>query len=457
MKTIHTFFIILSSLLLQTCGFLDQTSPNDIPATDAITDAASAEAAVVGIYSAMQQPGYYGETYLLASEGHTDNATTGGYQVLSLDQLGNRNLTGANVIVEEMWLAIYRVVANCNYVLQALPNVDDLEPAQSKHLEGQVRAIRALAHFDLLRYFGEHWNSNSSYGIPIIQSVPSIGDQPARATVAQTYTFIQAELAKAATLLDQEQTDSHFLTYMGVQALRARVSLYQKDKTNAARFASEVIDSGQFDLLNTESYPASYESRQSTESIFELGFDSQNRSGYNAATYNRPDAIRPELSYLASRDLNEFFGSRPGDVRAQLLNFNPTENDPTIIPDGRSQKYRGESTRDNPAFILRYAEMFLIRAEATGLPLGLTDLNTLRTNRGLLTLHSNQFQTDNEWQQAILNERRAELNFEGHRYFDLARLNLSSATLGIEPFRSIFPIPTRELIANPNLSQNPGY
>lgn len=457
MKFIQLTISLISLIILPTCSFLDQTSPNDIPAADAITDAASAEAAVVGIYSAMQQNGYYGETYLLAGEGHTDNATTGGYQVLSLDQIGNRNLTGANVIVEDMWTSIYRVIANCNYVLRALPNAADLEPAQSKHLEGQVRALRALAHFDLLRYFGEHWNNNSAFGIPIIQSIPSISEQPTRSSVAQTYQFVQSELAKAAALLDKTQTDSHFITYWAVQALRARVSLYQKDMANASRLASEVIDSGSFTLLDSESYVPSFSARQTSESVFELGFDTQNRSGYNAATFNRSDAIRPELSYLASRDLHEFFDARPGDVRALLLNFDPAANDPTILPDGRSQKYRGESTRDNPAFILRYAELFLIRAEAAGRPSGLADLNYLRTHRGLLKLQPTDLSSDVEWQQALLDERRAEFHFEGHRYFDLARTGKTSDVLGIDAFRRIFPLPIRELAANPSLSQNPGY
>ena len=59
--------------------------------------------------------------------------------------------------------------------------------------------------------------------------------------------------------------------------------------------------------------------------------------------------------------------------------------------------------------------------------------------------------------QAILDERRAEFNFEGHRYFDLARTRQVNAVLGIENFRSIMPIPNRELTANEALQQNPGY
>jgi hypothetical protein len=101
--------------------------------------------------------------------------------------------------------------------------------------------------------------------------------------------------------------------------------------------------------------------------------------------------------------------------------------------------------------------MFLIRAEALGSIKGLADLNFLRQKRGLAVLAPNQVSTSNDFINAILNERRAELNFEGHRYFDLARTRKIKSVLNLDDFRSVFPIPNREIIANPNIKQNPGY
>jgi hypothetical protein len=454
MKKTSIFFALA---LLWSCNFLEERSPNDIAADEAITDGASAEAAVLGLYSAMQQPGYYGESYLLASEGHTDNAATGGYQALSLDQLGNRAVTGVNVIIEELWTSVYRVIANCNYLLDGLAKVDDLDPAAKKHLEGQARAIRALAHFDLLRYFGEHWNSSSAFGVPIVQSVQKISDRPSRASVAATYQFVLSELNLAAGLLDKEQKDVRFVHINAVNALLARVYLYQKDMAKAADFASRVIASGDFALLEAAAYTDIFRTRQSPESVFELAFDAQNRSGYNGATYSRDDAIRPELNYLAAESLKAFFAARPGDVRANLLNFEAGRNDVTILPDGRTQKYRGETNKDNPAYIVRLAELYLIRAEARGRASGLADVNEVRTRRGLPALAASEVATDAAWQRALLDERRAELNFEGHRYFDLARTRQIKAVLGVDEFRGIMPIPSRELTANETLKQNPGY
>jgi hypothetical protein len=448
--------IMLFSLsVLPAC--LDEFSPNYLNAEDAIIDGSSAEAAVVGLYSAMQQSGYYGEYYLLVSEGHTDNASTGGYQNLSLDQIGNREVTGVNVISENIWTAIYRVIANANLVLKYLPKIDDLDPAQKNHLEGETRAIRAMAHFDLLRYFGVHWNLNSNAGIPIIQTPQEIKDKPARATVSATYQFIISEMTKAAGLMDQRLKDKAFINKNTINALLARIYLYQSDKDKAAEYASSVIRSGDFQLTDPAKFTDIYRTKLSSESIFELIFDSQNRSGYNGATYSRADAIRPELSFLAAKDLQVFFNSRDRDIRSNLLDFSADDNDVTILPDGRTQKYRGEVTKDNSAYVIRYAEMYLIRAEALGNLKGLADLNFLRQKRGLPVLTPNQVNTPNDFLNAILQERRAEFNFEGHRYFDLARTGRIKSVLNIDDFRSVFPIPSRELIANPNLKQNPGY
>jgi hypothetical protein len=242
-----------------------------------------------------------------------------------------------------------------------------------------------------------------------------------------------------------------------VNALLARIYLYKADNEKAAEYATKVISSGDFQIMDAAKFLDIYRSKLSSESVFELLFDSQNRSGYNGATFSREDAIRPELGYMASKNVQEFFNSRVGDVRNNLVDFSSDNNDVTILPDGRTQKYRGEVSKDNSAYIVRFAEMYLIRAEALGNLKGLADLNFLRQKRGLAVLTPNQVSTSDDFIHAVLNERRAELNFEGHRYFDLARTRKIKSVLNIEDFRSVFPIPNREIIANPNIKQNPGY
>ncbi len=456
MKAIKLCLFLFLTATFSACNLLNEVSPNDVSAADAIKDGASAEAALLGIYSAMQQKGYYGGQYPLIGEALTDNAVTGGYQVISLDELGNKAVTPANILVEDLWLSIYRVVTNCNGLLTALPDITDLTPTRKKDIEGQARAIRALAHFDLLRYFGEHWNTSSTFGVPIVTTVQTINDRPARATVAAVYKIVTDELLAAAALLDAKNEAPQYVNINTVNALLARVYLYQKDLTKADVYASKVINSTTYRLLDAADYSTIFSSRRSSESIFELAFDVQNKSAYNALTYVRDGAARPEVNFIASAGLNTFFKTRINDVRLGMLNFDSTANDATIHPNGRTQKYRGEDTRDNPAYIVRLAEMYLIRAEVKGRVAGLADINALRAKRKVFLLTPAMVVTDDAFRTAILEERRAEFNFEGQRYFDLARLRRLKTDLDIADFRSILPIPGREIKAA-GLTQNPSY
>ena len=167
--------------------------------------------------------------------------------------------------------------------------------------------------------------------------------------------------------------------------------------------------------------------------------------------------MRTEVFFLASQQLNTFFKARPTDKRSALVNF--TNNDAGIEPDGRSEKYRGEVNKDNPAYIIRIAEMYLIAAEAKKLAGGgLEVLNRLRENRGMDALTETDVPDESAFLQVVLDERIAELNFEGHRLFDLARHQKIQEVLGVDNNNSVFPIPKRELLAtNQTLVQNPGF
>jgi hypothetical protein len=216
-----------------------------------------------------------------------------------------------------------------------------------------------------------------------------------------------------------------------------------------------VIDDSNFGLFGPDDFPKIYTDKETQESVFELVFDLQNQSAYNALTYVRDDALRSDVAFLAAAGLNDFFSSRSDDKRWALVDFKNV--DVSIQPDGRTQKYRGEQTKDNSAYIIRLAEVYLIRAEARGRTTGLADLNTIRESRGMEDLTSDDVPTDEDFLNAVLDERRAELNFEGHRLFDLARTDKIGEVLG-DDVNPIMPIPQREIDGTNNIVvQNPGY
>jgi hypothetical protein len=118
---------------------------------------------------------------------------------------------------------------------------------------------------------------------------------------------------------------------------------------------------------------------------------------------------------------------------------------------------------------LRYSDILLIFAEAINEVNGPTQeaynaLNRVRTRAGLDPVSG---LTKDQFREAVLVERRREFALEGQRWFDLVRRNRlveavqAETSFGrnpqIKPFNTLFPIPQREMGANPALVQNPGY
>jgi starch-binding outer membrane protein, SusD/RagB family len=443
-KYISILFITLAS-----CNILDVESPNDVAFDNVFKDKDGANAALIGLYSTLQARDYYGGYYPMVADLYSDVGNNGGFDNVSLDEVSTLLVTPANIFMSNTWLALYNTISTANAIIAKVPGINDptFSAEEKDHIVAQAQAIRALAHFDLLRMFGEHWDLASDNGIPVLTEIQTANSVVARSSVSETYQAIMDDLTEALSKIDAADRSQAFVNAMTIRALRARVNLYKRDLNSARLDAQAVINDGTFYLLDENSFGEIYTSRNSAESIFELAFDVQNRSAYNAITYSRESG------------LDDFFNSRPGDLRAALVDFDPANNSDDIIPDGRTQKYRGEATRDNPAYIIRVAELHLIIAEANGFTqAGIDALNEVRTNRGLSAVALVDFANATAFEDAILDERKAELNFEGHRMFDLARLGRTEDVLDVEAFRAIFPIPDREIVATKGvITQNPGY
>ncbi len=463
MKNIFNYILLIISIIaFNACGLLEQDSLDGVSTEEVFKTADGIRSARLGLYSMLGNQSYYGGYFPMIIEAHSDNGATGGYDIESLDELSEKRLTSANLYNEKLWIAIYGTANAANRILENIEKVEDLDTLEAQNIRGEALFVRALCHFDALRVWGEHWDKTSEYGVPISTKTQGVGSAIGRSTVQASYDAILADLIEADSLVAPEIDPSTaksksniYITKNAVKALLARTYQYFGDKDKAISCTNALISSNKFDLFIDKDFSKLYNDRQTKESIFELKFDLQNRSFFNALTYKRPEALRPEISFLAAADLNDFFKSRLGDVRSTTVSY--SNNDESIAPDGRSQKYRGEDKQDNPAYILRYAEMYLILAEARGKDTGLDPLNVLRQKRGLPTLRAIDIDTDEKFEEALLAERRAELNMEGHRFFDLARAKKVEDILG-KDVKSVFPIPLREIAAtNGALKQYFGY
>lgn len=450
-----TIIIILFTISLTSCKkILDTVSPNEVADGDVFKNVQGLRNARIGMYATLESQDYYGANYPLLAECYTDNGTTGGYDVIDLNDIAARTVQPSNIYVEGMYISIYNTIYTANKIINNIDKVKVDDADEKSNIKGEAFFVRGMAEFDLLRMFGQHWDKTSKYGISIVTTSDAPKTPVARSTVEESYTQIINDLQEASNDLTTNN-GTQYISPAAAKALLARVYLYHGDKTQAAAMATDVIDDGTYSLLDAGSFTQIYTKKLSSESVFELVFDLQHPSFYNTETYLRDDALRSDVLFLANADLNTFFQGRPDDARAQLVDY--ANVDVSIQPDGRTQKYRGEATKDNSAYVIRLAEMYLIRAEAKGRTAGRADLNTLREARGMADLTTGDVSSDAKFLNAVLDERRAELNFEGHRLFDLARTGKVSSVLG-EGVQPIMPIPQREIAATNNVvEQNPGY
>ena len=123
-------------------------------------------------------------------------------------------------------------------------------------IAGQAHFIRAIAHFDLLRNYGQQ-PLGGSLGVPIVTEFKGEELSPARNTVEEVKAAIYADLESAYSSISASATNKQFPTKLAAKALESRVALYFGDWSRAAAAAKLVIDSGKFSVLAADAYVSS--------------------------------------------------------------------------------------------------------------------------------------------------------------------------------------------------------
>lgn len=441
MKTIYITAIAMAAMLAACDSPLETTPTTAIPSDEALTTARGIELAVTGAYSTLQDGSLYGRELTVYPELYADNLRFTG--TFGTDgEVGNRNVTADNGAILGVWEVLYDGINEVNNVLAAIPEVSDLSAAEADQLRGEALFLRGLHYFNLVRYFG---------GVPIVTE-PSSGvseeSNVARSSLDEVYTLIESDLEEAANLLEPSSASGR-ATQGAANALLARVYLEQGEWAAARDKATQVIESGEYELV--ENYADLFETENSSGSIFELQF-SINDSNSQAFWYFPPD-LGGRQGYTPTDELYAAFES--GDER---LDFSIG-----VLDDGTlyGSKYFRVASGDDNVIVLRLSEMYLIRAEANA-RLGAdpavvrADINVIRNRAGLPDLPTT-VDTEEELITAILEQRRLEFAFEGYRFFDLRRTGRAMEVLDISANQLLWPIPQAERDVNSNLEQNPGY
>lgn len=441
---------------------------------------------LTGAYAQFRSVGYFGSGGQTTSTWANLPDMMGTDLVRTAEDLGNWQTqvnwtyTADENDLEVAWSAAYYVVVQANLVLRSVDQFAATNAKAVNRIKGQALAIRAMVHFDLLRYWGESYDRNSTaLGVPYVESVDQ-NLKPGRLTVAQTYDKIFADLQQAETLLGDVDralntaSSRAYLDQTAVRALLARVNLYAKQYAAAETFATQVIDARP--LATRAQFPAIWTDASQAEVIWSVAFNlgegvpaagvhisSTNRNRFRPspaleATYDQANDIR-FTSYFASRTLGT--------------------NTRRIITKWYGRNFAPPVASDNLVNwkAIRTGEVYLIRAEARAFQAGkeaaaMADLNALRAAR-ISNYVAEDLSTDvPALRAAIALERRKELVGEGHQWFDIKRSTKTIARpagdghLGATPLNLAadkrewnWPIPTNELLANPTIAtqQTTGY
>ncbi|MGN7783739.1 RagB/SusD family nutrient uptake outer membrane protein [Niabella sp. 22666] len=494
-------------------GFLDVPPQGKLTRDQALIDPAAADRLVAGVYNTLYLQGTVGLKFVILGDVTSDDSDKGsvasdpGFDGIFLDNFTHTPNTG---IFNDVWNEYYNSIGAINSALDVL-EAGTYEESVKKRLVGEVRFLRGLYYFNLVRIFG---------GVPKIIKVITPAEQnnsefQTRATKEEIYAQVIEDLLYGVDNLPAKGDAGAIVgraTKGAAQALLSKVYLYQQNWQGAYDMSLAVISSNKYDLATD--YAKVFREKATSvneggvnniESVFEV------QTGPNRATDGSCNAISKNYSnFQAPRgsfpnqtvngqlwtggDLGFGLNTPSANLaaayeandkrRAATIIF--TSNAPTVLWDGFtipaqpavvSERYNykayhspfleslacnglltDKDNRPKNIRLMRYAEVLLINAEAAARSGkdALSPLSKVRARAGLTTTSAT---VADVWK-----ERRVELAMEADRFFDLVRTGQAASVMQAagKPFVSgkheVFPIPQVQIdFSGGRLKQNPNY
>ncbi|WP_295771946.1 RagB/SusD family nutrient uptake outer membrane protein [uncultured Mucilaginibacter sp.] len=476
-KTILSAGSILLALLITTTGcdkYLDGTQlpAKTIDGASVYESDVTTSTVITGVYINMTGSGPF-----TGSTGENMGYTLGLYtdelkSVLSgnfADRFYKNTIQSAD---SKAWSNLYSKLFAVNSAIEGINNSTASLTYRNQWL-GESYFLRAYFHLLLTGYYGD---------IPLALTTDyTVNNTLSRAPQKQVYEQIIADLKQAQSLLTPDYRNGYGVTTTNrlrpnkavATALLARVYLYNNDWANAEAQATEVIN-------NTATYqlipPAQVFLANSRETLWALapsspkpafGFNFFNNGMPAVIASNATPASSSVFAALSNFVLNAF---EPNDARFTNWVRSSTVSASATAPATVyyfPNKYKSSANNAEYEIIMRLAEQYLIRAEARARqnkPEAANDLNAVRTRAGLANTTAS---SPVDLLAAIAKERQTELFTEsGHRFFDLKRTGTIDAVMAIvaptkpttwSSYLALWPIPSADIIQNPNIKPNPGY
>ncbi|WP_338869178.1 RagB/SusD family nutrient uptake outer membrane protein [Spirosoma sp. SC4-14] len=472
--------ILLAAVLLVTASgcsenYLNLSPPTTIPVAEYFKTQSDINAALNGAYGGLR--GYYGTFYVMA-EVPTDNTESNSRADSFIGDFDRYSWVVNNGTISDRWSSSYDIISRCNILIEKSEAVT-MDAALKARYQAEAKFLRALMYFNLVRFFGD---------VPIVLTEIKTEAEAYtynREPVTKVYAQIEKDLLEAATVLPVSYTgtDVGRATKGAAQALLGSMYLTSKQFDKAVTKLNEVISANTYKLLPVYEDVFRANNGNNAEIVFSVQYTrTGNKEGSNFSIDFAPTGAGSDIvtggnpASLNQGTLDLFNAFEPGDLRKNVSIQQFTGGNMPYYTRKFLDQPPTANESDNDWPVIRYSDVLLMYAEAlneTGNTTdALTPLNQVRSRAGL-PAKTDLSQAD--FRLAVEQERRVELCFEGHRWFDLIRTGrlVPVITAYIAKYRTsggyqvgnyqfnankaLYPIPFRETSLNPNLTQNPGY
>lgn len=497
-KQIYILFWMAISILTSCNDWFNVTSGSEIREEDHYSNEAGFQQTLIGCYIGMTDDILYGKNlswYATEHMAHQFVSVTLTSNTSFEYRLQHFNYTHSSTSsqIDAIWAKAYNVIANANEALTYIDKKASLLDDINYHIiKGELLAIRAYMHFDILRLYGYgNWANraselNAKYTIPYVTTLSK--DATPQLSGKETIQLILADLDEAAQLLKdydpiinkhdatyyaEVNADGFFkdrtlhLNYYAVRGLQARVYLWEgsdNSKIQALAAAEEIISAiGENGIKLEDMYSYIYfldsstlnRTRTSMAAEYLFGLNVSNLSA-RIKSYIDPNYLSTTSSamYIKPEDIEALYEGSSSDTRFSVLLGQSNAESRGYVPLKVYQGYLGSGNTyyENKVSIIRLPEIYYIAAECytTGsnqdLTMALKRLNTVRRQRGLY--EELEGLSANEIMDEIRKEYHKEFLSEGVMFYYYKRTgtkNIPEYDKEMGDTEYVLPYPTFEL------------
>jgi hypothetical protein len=418
------------------------------------------EVGLAGVYNSLLSQGIYNEAIWIMNDLRSDiTFWNAGGLAAAIVRYDDFEETTIDYVGSGAWIDHYKGIARANTIIGRIKDIEFTDASKKARIIGEAKFLRSLLYYNLTTTFGN---------VPLVLTEATSADdttQNVQVPVTQIYTQIIADLIEAESSLNVTDKGGR-ATKGAAAALLGKVYLTNSENSKAVTALKRV--SG-YSLVDNYADLWGVENEFNKESIFEVSFE----SGYGVLGNSFTSAFNTELGATVTSGPRNF----PTPSLLRSYEDGDTRKNASIagigvdVAGGFSADGSGwcikygttnpSTDNDGPNnwVVLRYADVLLMLAEAIGESNeSYGYINQVRARAGLGPISSS---TAGTFAEKLLQERKVELAFEGHRWPDLKRFGVAASVMTSEGIdirgRLNIAIPQREMDINPNFVQNAGY